>query len=75
METAFGRAWDSIKDATKSTIITGFILFNPFNWSFLSTSGMIRGFAVTLILGIFVSIFTGVYVTRNLLRVFAKEKK
>ena len=75
METAFGRAWDSIKDANTCTIITGFILFNPFNWSFLSTSGMIRGFAVTLILGIFVSIFTGVYVTRNLLRVFAKEKK
>ncbi len=74
METAFGRAWDSIKDANTCTIITGFILFNPFNWSFLSTSGMVRGFAVTLILGIFISIFTGVYVTRNLLRVFAKEK-
>ena len=75
MELGFGRAWNSIKDANTCTIITGFILINPFNWSFLSTSGMIRGFAVTLILGIFVSIFTGVYVTRNLLRVFAKEKK
>jgi len=74
LETAFGRAWDSIKDANTCTIITGFILFNPFNWSFLSTSGMIRGFAVTLILGIFVGIFTGVFVTRNLLRVFAREK-
>lgn len=74
LETAFGRAWDSIKDANTCTIITGFILFNPFNWSFLSTSGMIRGFAVTLILGIFVGIFTGVFVTRNLLRVFAKQK-
>lgn len=74
LETAFGRAWDSIKDANACTIITGFILFNPFNWSFLSTSGMIRGFAITLILGIFVGIFTGVFVTRNLLRVFAKEK-
>lgn len=74
LETAFGRAWDSIKDANTCTIITGFILFNPFNWSFLSTSGMIRGFAVTLILGIFVGIFTGVFVTRNLLRVLAKQK-
>jgi len=74
METAFGRAWDSIKDANACTIITGFILFNPFNWSFLSTSGMIRGFAVTLILGIFIGIFTGVFVTRNLLRVLAKQK-
>jgi preprotein translocase subunit SecD len=74
LETAFGRAWDSIKDANTCTVITGFILFNPFNWSFLSTSGMIRGFAVTLILGIFIGIFTGVFVTRNLLRVFAKQK-
>lgn len=74
LESAFGRAWDSIKDANTCTIITGLILFNPFNWSFLSTSGMIRGFAVTLILGIFIGIFTGVFVTRNLLRVFIKEK-
>jgi len=74
METGFGRAWDSIKDANACTIITGLILFNPFNWSFLNTSGMVRGFAVTLILGIIISIFTGVFVTRNLLRVLAKEK-
>ena len=74
LETSFGRAWDSIKDANTCAIITGLILFNPFNWPFLSTSGMIRGFAVTLLLGIFVGIFTGVFVTRNLLRVFAKEK-
>jgi preprotein translocase subunit SecD len=75
MELGFGRAWDSIKDANACTIITGLILFNPFNWSFLNTSGMVRGFAVTLILGIFISIFTGVFVTRNLLRVLAKDKK
>ncbi len=74
LESAFGRAWDSIKDANTCTIITGFILFNPFNWSFLSTSGMVRGFALTLILGIFIGIFTGVFVTRNLLRVFIREK-
>jgi preprotein translocase subunit SecD len=75
LETAFGRAWDSIKDANACTIITALILFNPFNWSFLNTSGMVRGFAVTLLLGILVGIFTGVFVTRNLLRVLAKEKK
>lgn len=74
MELGFGRAWDSIKDANACTIITGLILFNPFNWSFLNTSGMVRGFAITLILGIIISIFTGVFVTRNLLRVLAKEK-
>ncbi|MFA6184956.1 MAG: protein translocase subunit SecD [Candidatus Shapirobacteria bacterium] len=74
MELGFGRAWDSIKDANACTIITGLILLNPFNWPFLNTSGMVRGFAITLILGIAVGIFTGVFVTRNLLRVLAKEK-
>jgi preprotein translocase subunit SecD len=73
MELGFGKAWDSIKDANTCTIITGLILFNPFSWSFLNTSGMVRGFALTLILGIFISIFTGVFVTRNLLRVLAKK--
>lgn len=74
MELGFGRAWDSIKDANACTIITGLILLNPFNLSFLNTSGMVRGFAVTLILGVTIGIFTGVFVTRNLLRVLAKEK-
>ncbi len=70
MEAGFGRAWDSIRDANICTLITCFILFNPFGWSFLNTSGMIRGFALTLGLGIFVSLFTGVVVTRTLIRVF-----
>lgn len=74
MELGFGKAWDSIKDANTCTIITGLILLNPFSWSFLNTSGMVRGFAITLILGIIISIFTGVFVTRNLLRVFARQK-
>ena len=74
LELGFGRAWTSIKDANTCALITGLILFNPLNWSFLNTSGMVRGFAVTLILGIFVGIFTGVFVTRNLLRVLAKDK-
>ena len=75
MELGFGKAWDSIKDANTCTIITGLILFNPFNWQFLNSSGMLRGFAVTLLLGIVVGIFTGVVVTRNLLRVLASRKK
>jgi len=77
MELGFGRAWDSIRDANTCTLITCFILFNPFNWSFLNVSGMIRGFALTLGLGIFISLFTGIVVTRTLLRTFfiRKEKK
>lgn len=74
MELGFGRAWNSIKDANTCTIITGLILFNPFNWSFLNSSGMVRGFAVTLLIGIILGMFTGVFVTRNLLRVLARKK-
>jgi preprotein translocase subunit SecD len=72
MEAGFGRAWDSIRDANICTLITCFVLFNPLGWSFLHTSGMVRGFALTLGLGILVSLFTGVVVTRTLIRVFYK---
>lgn len=70
MELGFGRAWDSIRDANLATLMTVFILFNPFNWSFLVTSGIVRGFALTLGLGVLISLFTGVLVTRTLVRVF-----
>uniref|UniRef100_A0A831Z176 Protein translocase subunit SecD n=1 Tax=candidate division WWE3 bacterium TaxID=2053526 RepID=A0A831Z176_UNCKA len=70
MELGFGRAWDSIRDANLATLATVFILFNPFNWQFLVTSGLVRGFALTLGLGVLVSLFTGVVVTRTLVRLF-----
>jgi preprotein translocase subunit SecD len=73
MELGFGRAWDSIKDANVATLITAFILFNPVNWSFLNNSGMVRGFALTLTIGILVSLFTGIIVTRTLMRVFLSK--
>lgn len=73
MELGFGRAWDSIRDANVCTLITCFILFNPFGWSFLNTSGMVRGFALTLGLGVFLSLFTGVVVTRTILRNFSNS--
>ncbi|MBU2577373.1 protein translocase subunit SecD [Patescibacteria group bacterium] len=72
MELGFGRAWDSIRDANVCTLITAFILFNPFSWNFLNVSGMVRGFALTLAIGIAVSLFTGIVVTRNLVRIFYK---
>lgn len=74
LELGFGRAWNSIKDANLATIITGLILFNPLEWSFLNTSGSVRGFALTLVLGILISLFTGIVVTRTLLRAFYKPK-
>lgn len=73
LETAFGRAWDSIRDANIATLLTSFVLFNPFNWPFLLISGPVRGFALTLALGVLMSLFTGVVVTRTLLRVFTRK--
>lgn len=74
MELSFGRAWDSIRDANICTLITCFILFNPFNWQFLNSSGLVRGFAFTLGLGVLLSLFTGIVVTRTILRTFSKAE-
>lgn len=75
MKLGFGRAWDSIKDANVATLFTSFILFNPLELEFLNRSGLVRGFALTLALGIFISLFTGIVVTRTLLRMFLKDTR
>ncbi len=72
MELGFGRAWDSIKDANLATIATALVLINPFNFSFLNTSGLVRGFGITLLIGVVISLFTGIVVTRTLMRLFLK---
>ncbi|MCX6037469.1 MAG: protein translocase subunit SecD [Chloroflexi bacterium] len=58
------RAWPSIRDSNFSTLITCVILF----W-FGSTFGasMVKGFALTLALGVGVSLFTAIIVTRTFL--------
>ncbi len=60
------RAWSSIRDANISTLITCLILFifgNTFGAS------MVKGFSVTLALGVLVSLFTAIIVTRTFLHV------
>lgn len=61
IELGFHRAWNSIRDSNISSLITAGILF----WF---GSGSVRGFALTLIIGILVSLFTSINVTRTLLR-------
>jgi len=58
------RAWSSIRDSNLATIITSVILF----W-FGSTFGatIVKGFALTLALGVGISLFTAIVVTRTLL--------
>ena len=59
----FKRAWPSIRDGNLTTIIVAFIFF------FLGTS-FIKGFALTLSIGIVISVFSAIVITRNLLRLF-----
>jgi len=58
------RAWPSIRDSNLATIITSAILF----W-FGSTFGasIVKGFALTLALGVAISMFTALFVSRTLL--------
>ena len=58
------RAWPSIRDSNISTLITCTILF-IFGSSF--GASMVKGFAVTLALGVLVSLFTAIIVTRTFL--------
>lgn len=73
LELGFGRSWDSIKDANLATIMTSLVLINPLNFSFLNTSGLVKGFGITLLIGVLISLFTGVVVTRTFLRLFLKK--
>ena len=68
----FGRAIDAIKDANITTLTVAFILFNPLNWEFLPQFGVVRGFALTLGIGVATSLFTGLVITKRLIKFFYK---
>ncbi len=61
----FRRAWPSIRDSNITTLITCAILFEF--GSFLGTS-IVKGFAVTLAIGVLVSMFSAIVTTRTFLR-------
>jgi preprotein translocase subunit SecD len=65
VEAGFERAWPSIRDSNASTLITCIILF-VFGMSY--GASIVKGFALTLGLGVAVSLFTGIWVTRTFLR-------
>lgn len=66
IEKGFERAWTSIRDSNASTILTALILF-------YFTSSFVKGFALTLLIGVAVSMFTAITITRNLLKVFMNK--
>jgi preprotein translocase subunit SecD len=67
LDKGWKRAWSSIRDSNVATLITSAILF----W-FGSTFGatIVKGFSLTLALGVVISLFTAIVVTRTLLALF-----
>ena len=67
VEAGFSRAWPAIRDGNLSTLISCAVLFwfgNQFGAS------IVQGFAVTLAIGVLLSMFTAVFVTRTFMRAF-----
>ena len=64
----FNRAWSAIRDSNVSTLITSGILY----W-FADTLGatVVQGFAATLAIGVLLSMFSAIFVSRTLLRIVA----
>lgn len=67
VEEGFRRAWPSIRDGNITTLIVALILFG-FGTSF------VKGFAFTLTIGILMSMFSAIIITKNFLRVFQGTK-
>ncbi len=64
----YSNAFSAIFDSNLTSIITGVILFN-------FGTGPIRGFATTLIIGILISFFTAVFMTRLVYEYFMNKDK
>jgi preprotein translocase subunit SecD len=69
VEQGFTRAWPSIRDSNFATLITCAILF----WfgSYFGAS-VVKGFALTLGVGVLISMFTAITVTRTFLRMIVE---
>jgi preprotein translocase subunit SecD len=66
VEAGFNRAWNSILDSNVSSLITATILYT-------FGSSVIRGFALVLIIGVLVSMFSAIVVTRSIMRVMVRQ--
>jgi preprotein translocase subunit SecD len=67
VEAGFNRAWNSILDSNVSSLITATILY-------AFGSSTIRGFALVLIIGVLVSMFSAIVVTRSIMRVLVRQE-
>jgi preprotein translocase subunit SecD len=72
IDLGWDRAWPSIRDSNIATLITCGILF-WFGSQFGAT--IVKGFSITLALGVFVSLFTAIIVTRTILHLILDNIK
>jgi preprotein translocase subunit SecD len=68
MEVGFNRAWPAIRDGNVSTMITCAVLLWFGN---RMGGGLINGFALSLLIGVTISMFTAIVLSRNLLQLLA----
>ena len=67
-KTGFNRAWTAIRDSNVTTFIVCAILYWVGNS--IVEGAQVQGFALTLFIGVAISMFTAIVVTRTLLRLF-----
>ncbi len=67
VEDGFDRAWLSIRDSNVSSLITTFILY-------MFGTPSIKGFAITLSIGILISMFSAITATRTFLRLLMTKR-
>ncbi|MEK7520470.1 MAG: protein translocase subunit SecD [Patescibacteria group bacterium] len=67
VEEGFKRAWSSIRDSNIATIISSVILY-------YFTSSFVKGFALALLIGVLISMFSAITITRTLLRALVRNK-
>jgi preprotein translocase subunit SecD len=67
VDSGFKRAWSSIRDSNVSTLITCLILY-------ISGIPIIKGFAVTLAIGVVVSMFTAITISKTFMQAIVQTK-
>jgi len=65
IEAGFNRAWSSILDSNVSSILVA-------SWLYWQGTTVVRGFALVLIIGVLISMFSAVTVTRTILRMVVR---
>jgi protein-export membrane protein SecD len=67
IEEGFRHAWSAIRDSNITTLISCFILYE-------FGTGLIRGFGLTLGIGVLVSMFSAIFISRTIIRLTSSQK-